>query len=171
MIAFCPPYRNNCEIITLTLPHLKKQVKNLLEDFPCRTHVYEDPARKNEIMSSIDYGLATSGTVGLELALMRKPHIIGYKMNSLTWMMIKNKLTTNYAHIANILLGKELVPEFIQDKCHYGEMAKALGALMDRDNVTDVQIKGFDEVIELLSPKNDQSSSSMAAETVIKLAS
>lgn len=64
--------------------------------------------------ASLDAAIAKSGTTTLELAMMGVPMAVVYRVNSLTFMMIKPMLTAKYAALPNIIAEKELVREFLQ---------------------------------------------------------
>lgn len=113
-------------ILSLTLPHLEKQVAGLLRGLPCPTRIVTDSGRKADAFAAMTMALATSGTVGLELAVAGVPHVIGYKVNRISYEIIRRKVTVKYAHLANILLDRPVVPEFIQGNCTADNMATAL---------------------------------------------
>lgn len=104
-------------IVAPTLPHVYPMVMDLLRDYPGPIHVFSDPEHKWDAFKSFDVAMATSGTVGLELAALQVPHVIGYKINPLTHMIVKRMIKVRYAHLANIMADREIVPEFIQDNC------------------------------------------------------
>ncbi|PKL91561.1 MAG: lipid-A-disaccharide synthase [Candidatus Goldiibacteriota bacterium HGW-Goldbacteria-1] len=64
--------------------------------------------------AALDAAIAKSGTTTLELAMMGIPMAVVYRVNSLTFMMIKPMLTAKYAALPNIIAEKELVREFLQ---------------------------------------------------------
>ncbi len=146
-------------IIAPTLPHLRRPVKNLLERMPCKTHVVHDTARKWDCFAAMDKAIATSGTVGLELAVASVPHVIGYKMNLMTWRIVKKKVNVKYAHLANILLDRQVVPEFIQGDCKASSIAAAV------DNI-DIKLQhdSFAQVRSMLAGERDSPQSKQAAQ-------
>jgi len=152
----------NLHIIAPTFLALKPQVKNLLQQIPCKTYVVTDQTRKWDYFAAMDRALATSGTVGLELAVAGVPHIIGYKVTRLTHMMVKNKITSKYAHLANILLDDLAVPEFIQDQCRPELMATALQNLDAAQ-----QQKALSCVREQLVAANGDNASQLAAQFIL----
>lgn len=115
----------NVHIISPTLPHVKDQVFSLLRDAPCAIHITDDPAEKYDAFKSMDVAIAVSGTVGLELAALQVPHVIGYRASDLTAAIAKRLVKVKYAHLANIMADREIVPEFIQEKCVAGPIADA----------------------------------------------
>jgi lipid-A-disaccharide synthase len=112
-------------IMAPTLPHLQDRVARLLKDCPFPAHIVTDGANKWSCMAAMDSAIAVSGTIGLELAISRVPHVILYKMNGWTWRIVKKRVKVRYAHLANILMDDEVVPEFIQNRCQSALIADA----------------------------------------------
>lgn len=110
-------------IVAPTLPHLRAGVIEILKDYPGQIHVITEPELKYGAFKSFDVAMAVSGTVGLELAALGVPHVIAYKMNPVTFQVLKRMVKTRYAHLANIMTGREIVPEFIQGHCQPGPIA------------------------------------------------
>lgn len=120
---------------------------------PAKKIITTDPAQKWPAFVTMDAAIAVSGTVGLELSVANVPHIIGYKMNGLTWRMIEKKLTTKYAHLTNILLDKAAVPEFIQKDCKADSMKPALEELLDGGKAAGAQKKILRKYVKPCCPK------------------
>ncbi len=78
----------------------------------------------------MDVALAVSGTVGLELAALEVPHVIGYRASPLTAMMVRRLIKVKYAHLANIMEDRQIVPEFIQENCGAERIAAAATELL-----------------------------------------
>jgi lipid-A-disaccharide synthase len=154
----------NLHIISPTLPYLKKQVQNLVEEIPCRADVITDQDMKWPLYRVMDLALATSGTIGLELAIAGVPHAIAYKMNLLTWIGVRNKITVKYAHLANIILDKGIIPEFIQKDCRAENIKEALLEIIKDPSA---QKSAFEELRLLLSNNNGDSSSKIAADFLL----
>lgn len=118
-------------IVAPTLPHIERDVMALLRNYPGPIHVFADPAYKFDAFRSFNVAIATSGTVGLELAALEVPHLIAYRMNAITAMMVKRLVRIKYAHLANIMADREVVPEFIQHNCVAERMADKAFALLN----------------------------------------
>ena len=107
----------------VALPH----VKNTIEDeFFGMDVVYIDSEDRFEAYKSAPFALATSGTVGLELAVAECPHIIAYKMNPLTWWIIRRLVKVQHAHLVNIMEGRAVIPECLQSKCNAHDILEAV---------------------------------------------
>ena len=79
--------------------------------------VITDESEKYNCFAASNFAIAASGTVSLELALTGTPHLIAYKVNPLSAMIVKIFVKTKFFNIVNIILNKEVVPELLQDKC------------------------------------------------------
>ncbi len=69
-----------------------------------------------EMIGKSYLALASSGTVTLELALLRVPTIVIYKMNLLSWLVLKDMVKTDFICMVNILAKEKIFPEFIQNE-------------------------------------------------------
>jgi lipid-A-disaccharide synthase len=89
--------------------------------------------RSREAIAAADIVLTASGTATLETLLLKRPMLVGYRVNPLTWALVKGLrlVKVPYAAMANLLVGQELAPEFLQERCNAGEMAPMLLRLLD----------------------------------------
>ena len=93
----------------------------------------------HEAMMASDAVLVASGTATLEAALLKRPMAIAYKMASFSYRMMRRMGYLPYVGLPNILAGKFVVPEFIQDDATPENMAQALLNFYD-DKITCVRI-------------------------------
>ena len=70
--------------------------------------------------------LIASGTATLEAALFKRPMVIAYNMNWLTYRIMKPKQLQPWVGLPNILCGEFAVPEFIQDEAKPESLAAAV---------------------------------------------
>lgn len=154
-------------IVTLTFPNLERQVDNLLQGMPCKTHILTDQHLKGGVFSCLDAAMATSGTVGLELAIADVPHVIAYRMNPLTWRMVRRRVSIQYAHLGNILLDAPMIPEFLQGDCRPETIADAVGELLTEDIKAVTQKLMFERIRGLLTGGSGRSPSEIAAAYVL----
>ena len=70
---------------------------------------------KYNIYSKVDFAICASGTVTLEVAKAETPMLAVYKLNYLTWWIVKSMAKVNTATILNIVLGKNVIPELFQN--------------------------------------------------------
>ena len=80
----------------------------------------------HEAMMAADVVLVTSGTATLEAALLKRPMVIAYKMSPLSHRLMKRMGYLPYVGLPNILAGRFVVPEFIQDDATAENLTQAL---------------------------------------------
>ncbi|MBK1620456.1 lipid-A-disaccharide synthase [Lamprobacter modestohalophilus] len=89
--------------------------------------------QSREAMAAADLVLTASGTATLEALLSKRPMLVAYRLHPLTyWLVTRLRLIkVRYAAMANLLVGRELAPEFLQGRCRADLMGPALLALLD----------------------------------------
>ena len=85
-----------------------------------------DETQKFDLMAAATVALAASGTVTTELGLAGAPVVVAYRVGALTALIAKRIVTTKWATLMNIALGREVVPEFIQEACTARALAEAI---------------------------------------------
>ena len=82
--------------------------------------------RNYDVMAASDAALATSGTVTLEAALCGLPSVICYMASPLSMWIAKRMVYVKYIGLPNILAGREILPELIQEKMTPDHMAASI---------------------------------------------
>jgi lipid-A-disaccharide synthase len=82
-------------------------------------------------MTVADGVLVASGTATLEAALLKRPMVITYRMPAMTYWLMKRKGYQPYYGLPNILCGRFVVPELIQDDATPENLAQAMLNLLD----------------------------------------
>lgn len=131
-------------------PTRAEELKHLLAS-------YADPAvtlvhgRSREVMMASDAVLLASGTATLEAALLRRPMVVAYRMGALSWLLLRQLVKIPYAALPNILAGRALVPELLQQGATPAAMAAALQPLLSGGPAANAQLQGFDSIQRVLS--------------------
>jgi lipid-A-disaccharide synthase len=94
--------------------------------------------------------LAASGTVALELAMAGLPMAIAYRAAPATAMIVRRLLRIRHVCLLNILAGRLVVPEFLQEDCRAERLAGAVSRLMEDDALRGAQQSGMREALVLL---------------------
>ena len=76
-------------------------------------------------LAACDVTLIASGTATLEAALFKRPMVIAYHMNPLSWWLTQRKRLQPWVGLPNILAGEFLVPELLQDAATPAALAQA----------------------------------------------
>ena len=91
-------------------------------------HMLDGQAR--DAMIASDAALLASGTAALECMLAKCPMVVGYRMKPFTFWLAKRLVKTDYVSLPNLLAGRELVKELLQDECEPQALAAALKPLL-----------------------------------------
>lgn len=116
-------------------------------------------------MRAADAVLVTSGTATLEVMLHKKPMIMAYRMNPLNFYIAKCLVKLKYIALPNLLAGKMIVPEFIQNDATPEKLSEALLALLSLDLDRTKLIEQF-KAIHLSLKKN---ASEVSAEAITRI--
>ena len=93
-----------------------------------------------DAMIVADGVLVASGTATLEAALLKRPMVITYRMPVLSWWLMNRKSYLPYFGLPNILCGRFVVPELIQEDATPENLAQALlNLLNDKDAVAQLE--------------------------------
>ena len=84
-------------------------------------------------IAAADCVLTASGTATLETLLLKRPMVVGYRVHPVTYHLVKGLNLVKVPHVAmaNLLAGRELAPEFLQDRCRAQLLAPAVSAFLD----------------------------------------
>ncbi len=88
-----------------------------------------------DALRAADIGVVASGTATLEAALAGCPHVVFYRLNALTAWIVRRKIELPFVGLPNILSGRFVVPELLQDDATAENLAQAALNLYD-DTVT-----------------------------------
>jgi lipid-A-disaccharide synthase len=110
-----------------------RQLRNLLEDRPGLPVVLVE-GQSHDAMAASDAVLLTSGTTALEAMLLKKPMVVAYRMGAMTYRLLSRLVKTPYIALPNLIAGRALVPELVQDAATVEALGNhLLQALYDND--------------------------------------
>jgi|688.fasta_scaffold109385_4 lipid-A-disaccharide synthase len=123
--------------------HLHEVVQNSIHS---KSQISHDTPK---IMSIAKAGIVKMGTSTLESALMNMPMISYYSTSWISYQISRSKITLPWIALPNILLGKTLIPEFIQKDANPDQMLNGILSLLSEQDLQN-QIKGFNEIRSIL---------------------
>lgn len=142
--------RRDIELIVPTLPHLEKQVAEMLAPLDIPMTITTTSEDKWGVFKACDAAIAVSGTVGLELAVANVPHIIAYRAAPLTAFIVRRLIKTPFVHLANIMLQHSAVPELIQEECTVDIVKAQTIEILQNQTVREMQQVNFKKVRQKL---------------------
>jgi lipid-A-disaccharide synthase len=140
-----PPFREAVALLRREIPglvcllptvdHVSGYVREQTGHWPAPLHILETDADKYAAFDAATAAIAASGTVTTELALAGTPMAVAYRLGALTYALVRPFVRVRYITLANILLDRPAVPEFIQRACTGAALAQAALPLL-RDEAT-----------------------------------
>ena len=106
----------------------KKQLDDILKHYSLPIKIVHDAYTA---IQAADLVLTASGTATLETALLNKPMIVLYKVNMLTAILIKRMLKIPYISLCNIVAGKKVVSELLQQDVTANNIVKESLLILD----------------------------------------
>ncbi len=140
------------EIILPTVPHLHDAVVAATATWPQRPRVVVNQVDKDAAFRVARVALAKSGTVTLELALAGVPTVAAYRVSWIEALVARLLVNVPSVILANLVIGENIVPEFLQEVCTAERLAAALAQLIEEGPVRRRQVEAFarlDDIMEI----------------------
>lgn len=122
--------RHEVELVLPTLPRLRETVEAMVAAWPVRPRILVEDHEKRAAFRTARAALAASGTVTLELALAGVPLVAAYRIPAWEEVIARVMLDVPSVILANLVLGQNVVPEFLQRDCTAERLAGAVEALL-----------------------------------------
>jgi len=98
--------------------------------------------------------ISSSGTATVELAILGVPYLIIYKLNSLSWHILKKMVKIKFVGMVNILAGRKIVEELLQRRANPKKIASlTLEYLKNNKRYSGLE-KELKAIVSMLSPAN-----------------
>jgi lipid-A-disaccharide synthase len=108
--------------LSLALPRAGTIEPEFLEHFLAkapdrvRQRLLVTSGQSRELLAAADLSLVASGTASVEAMFLGTPQVVAYKGHPLTWALARRLVKTPFVSIANLVAGREIVPELLQDQ-------------------------------------------------------
>jgi len=150
-----------------TALHLNSEISNCVFLLPLATTLSEDvlemqginhenldirviKEQRYEAMAACDAAMAASGTLTMELALLKVPMVVCYKVSTLSYLLARPFIKVKYASLVNLVAGKEVVPELLQYEATPENIYSKLVPLLTITAARDTMLKELAQVCDKL---------------------
>ena len=157
------------KIVLPAVAHLSDEIADRTASWPVKAEIVVGEAAKFAAFRSAHAALAASGTVTLELALAGVPMVVAYRVEILA-RMLKWLVKVPSIVLANLVIGENVVPEFIDSDGSPQVLARELAPLLDETEVRARQLAGFAKLDNLMTLPDGITPSEKAASIVLDLA-
>jgi lipid-A-disaccharide synthase len=138
------------DVVVPAVPRLAERVHAAVAGWPVPVRVVTGPEEKYAAFRLARAALAKSGTSTLELAIAGVPMAAAYKVPLVEEMVGHMLITAQSAILANLVLGENVVPEFLQRNCTPGKLAAAVLPLLSDTPERRRQVEAFARLDDLM---------------------
>jgi lipid-A-disaccharide synthase len=154
------------ELILPTMPHLAEAVREGAANWPVQPRIVIGEQEKRAAFRIARAALAKSGTVTLELALAGVPMVTAYRTGAIEAWMLLRVINVSSVILANLVVGENVVPEFLQRDCTPEKLSRALRDVLEDSPLRRRQVEAFAE-LEAIMSTGGQTPSTRAADIVL----
>ncbi len=154
------------EPILPTMPHLEQTIREGVNSWQVQPKIVVGEADKRAAFRIAHAALAKSGTVTLELALAGVPMVTAYRVGAAEAFILRRAIKVHSVILANLVLAKDVVPEFLQESCTPEKLADALREVLGDSPLRRQQVEAFAGLDAIMSTGH-QSPSVRAADIVL----
>jgi lipid-A-disaccharide synthase len=128
-------------------------VRRATSSWPVRPVILTELDDKHDAYAAAAAALTKSGTSTLELALAGVPMAVTYRVNPITAAIARRLIRVPHVAIVNLLAGRQVVPELLQQDCTPERLAETVEALLHDAEAVAAQRAGFREATARLAPQ------------------
>lgn len=152
MLAAAEKVQANLPECQFILPQADSISDALLDDYlrqsPLSVSVIKN--QPYDVIQCCDAVMTTSGTATLEIALLTVPMVIAYKLSSITYWLGKWLINTPFIGLPNIVLGKSIVKELIQQEATAENLSEEITRILTDQAYADNMHQNLSQVKQQL---------------------
>lgn len=131
------------EVVVPAVPRLAASVADATASWPVAVRIVTDPAEKHLAFRTARAALTKSGTSTLELALAGIPMVAAYKVSFAEEMLGRALINVQSFILANLVVGENVVPQYLQYQCTPEALGGALLPLLSDTPERRLQAEAF----------------------------
>lgn len=169
-----PIFRQTMALLSSSTPKLQpvlaaaagiaEAVEAQTADWLIRPIIVRDVAERYDAFAAARAALTKSGTSTLELAMAGVPMAVTYRVNPLSAAIGRRLIKVEHVAMINLLSGRALVPELLQQECRPDKLAAVLRVLITDAGAAAAQRAGFAAALASLQVPAGKPSAAAAAE-------
>ena len=156
------------EPVLPTMPHLLGPIREALKSWKVAPRIVAGEQEKRSAFRIAHAALAKSGTVTLELALAGVPMVTAYRVGTVEAWILRRAINARSVILANLVLGENVVPEFLQENCTPDKLSRALRDVLSDTPMRQRQLKAFAGIDDVMATGN-KSPSVRAADVALSI--
>ncbi len=171
-----PVFIQTAELVFKHNPHVRfilpaankvrmQQVEQLIKEMNPNVKIEVVDGNSKTCMQAADVILLASGTATLEGMLLKKPMIVSYIVSPITYRIMRRLLKQDFISLPNLLAGREVVPEILQDQATAENLAQAVNERIEDESL----IHQLQETFLFIHKQLKRDANEQAANAVVNL--
>lgn len=157
------------KFVVPAVPLVKSRIEQLADAAGVRADLRILPGQSHTALAACDVTLIASGTATLEAALFKRPMVIAYNMNWLSYQIMRRKKLQTWIGLPNILCREFVVPELLQDAATPQALAAALLQWVDAKTAAPDKIAAVEQRFTTLHVELQRDTSQLASDAIQKI--
>ena len=156
------------KFIVPSIPALRPEIERIAHDVDLK-NVQIVNGQSHTALAACDVTLIASGTATLEAALFKRPMVIAYNMNWLSWRIMQRKQLQPWVGLPNILCEEFVVPELLQEAATPQALADAVLKWLDIKSHEPAKIMALEQRFTQLHTELQRNTSQLAIDAIDKI--
>ena len=156
------------KFIVPSIPALRPEIERIAHDVDLK-NVQIVNGQSHTALAACDVTLIASGTATLEAALFKRPMVIAYNMNWLSWRIMQRKQLQPWVGLPNILCEEFVVPELLQEAATPQALAEAVLKWLDIKSHEPAKIMALEQRFTQLHTELQRNTSQLATDAIDKI--
>jgi lipid-A-disaccharide synthase len=157
------------QFVVPAVPSQEAEVRRLADAAGLGARLQVVPGQSHTVLAACDVALVASGTATLETALYKRPMVIAYHMNRLSYWLMRGRNLMPWIGLPNILCRDTVVPELIQDAATPAALAAALERWLQARDAAPETIAALEQRFTALHLELRRDTARLASDAIEKL--
>ncbi|RCW63842.1 lipid-A-disaccharide synthase [Pseudorhodoferax soli] len=151
------------------VPSQEAEIRRLADTAGLGARLQVVRGQSHTVLAACDVALVASGTATLETALYKRPMVIAYHMNRLSYWLMRGRNLMPWIGLPNILCRDTVVPELIQDAATPAALAAALDHWLQARDTAPETIAALEQRFTALHLELRRDTARLASDAIEKL--
>lgn len=154
------------KFVVPAVPMVKGLIERLANEAGMRAALQILEGQSHTALAACDVTLIASGTATLEAALFKRPMVIAYNMNCLSWQIMRRKKLQPWVGLPNILCRDFVVPELLQEAATPTALAHGLLQWVDAKSAATDKIAVLEQRFTRLHAELQRDTSQLTTDAI-----
>jgi lipid-A-disaccharide synthase len=168
-VALIAKARPDAQFVVPAIPALRAAIEQAAAAAGVLNTVKIVDGQSHAVLAACDVTLIASGTATLEAALFKRPMVIAYNMNWISWQIMQRKQLQPWVGLPNILCGEFVVPELLQEAATPPALAAAVIDWLEAAVIAPEKIRHVQDKFSALHVQLRRDTAQLATDAIQKI--